>query len=164
MKAFIFHHDFYVLFWFILSSILSSSGGLFGPPNRSKTAAKINQNLLMPTCPQETTPRGPKTAPRDPQTLPRGSKIAPRGSQEPPKRPSERPRASKDPPKRPKNTPRGPTRSHLSSQYSVVQVGSTIFNSSYNYVLEVLKKPSKTSKNFPRPTYWSLRTSKPPYL
>ena len=55
----------------------------------------------MPTCPQETIPRGPKTAPKGPQTLPRGPKIALRGSQDPPKRPSERPRASQDPPKRP---------------------------------------------------------------
>ena len=66
-----------------------------------KSIQKSIKNHLMPTCPQETTPRGPKTAPRGPQTLPRGSKIAPRGSQDPPKRPSERPRASKDPPKRP---------------------------------------------------------------
>jgi hypothetical protein len=97
----IFMFDF-VSFWAPFWAPLGVHLGLqIGP----KSIQKSIKNHFMPTCPQETIPRGPKTAPRGPQTLPRGSKIAPRGSQDPLKRLSERPRASQDPPKRPQLDP-----------------------------------------------------------
>ena len=88
-----------------------------------KSIPKNIKNHLVATCPQETTPRGPKTAPRGLQTLSRGSKIAPTGPQDPPKRPSERLRAFQDPPKRPQLDPealrgRISPRSNLLSKYA----------------------------------------------
>ena len=73
-----------------------------------KSIQKNMKNHLMPTCPQETAPRGPKTGtrgpkiasrgpkitPRGPKTVPRGPKIASRPSQEAPRSPQEAPKTS----------------------------------------------------------------------
>jgi hypothetical protein len=79
LKAFIFYHYFYIQFWFILSSILGSSGGPFGPPNRSKTAAKIYQKSSYANMP-------PRDHPKRPQDRPQGPPEAPERLQDRPKR------------------------------------------------------------------------------
>ena len=68
MLIFVFDFD---QFWGPCWAPLGTHLGLQIDP---KSIQKIVKNHLVPTCPQETTPRGHKTAPRGPQTLPRGSK------------------------------------------------------------------------------------------
>jgi len=105
--------------WRELGSIWVAKRLPNGSPNNIEidptSVQKMIKDDLVATYPQETTPRGPKTASRGPQTLPRGSKIAPRGPQDSPKRPSERPKASQDAPAA-TIRPRGLTRWHLSAQ------------------------------------------------
>ena len=103
MLIFVFDFDpFWGPFWAPLGTHL---GLQIGP----KSIQQIIKNNLVPTCPQETAPRGPKTAtrgpkiaPRGPQTLPRGLKITPRGPKIVPRGSNIAPRCSQDPPSGPK--------------------------------------------------------------
>ena len=132
-----------------------------------------------PQRPFQEAPRPPREAPstppealRSPQEAPRPSQEAqdrPKTVQDRPKRLQDRPKKLPRPPSSPKNAPRGEAlRGHISPprnllpKYSRSHLihGATM----YLNILEVLKKPPKRSKNFPRRTYWSLRASYPPCL
>ena len=79
-----------------------------------KSIQKSIQNQLVPTYPEESASRGPKTAPRGPRTPPRGLKIAPRGPQVPPKGPKKEPKPAPTPQFGPGMPQDGPKRHHFS--------------------------------------------------